>query len=265
MANPFHLPQFLPCRFATTGNVSLTTGSTPLAPDGISVSANDRIAVWQQTVGSANGFYKVVDPGTGSDGTWVRTDDLPMGANNLFFPGSSVYIAEGTANAQTRLTITNTGVITIGTTSITFTQEALLMRTDATSTSIFTVGPFSTAIIWSDAVNMRDFKEISVWFQPITLGSNTQVDLSIQWSDDGSTIPFDDDNGIQQTDFLITNGTDGTFKPKNYVATLTTASGELVADKMILLTFPKKGGSFRFGVKGNHASGTFSGRSLRIS
>lgn len=144
-------------------------------------------------------------------------------------------------------------------------QEAFV-RTDLTSTEIIAATAFTAGtIVWSSAVDTRDFSEISVWFNPTALGSNTEVELYAQWSDDGATIPFDDNNGIQQTDFLVATGTDGSFKPKDYVATLTTATGELVANSIKMLSFPKKGGSFRFGVKGDSATGSFSARSQRLA
>lgn len=142
-----------------------------------------------------------------------------------------------------------------------------LVRTDAGSTEIIALGTAFTSgtIVWSSALDMRDHGEVSVWFGSPNIGSNTQVDLYVQWSDDGSTIPFDDDNGIQQTDFLITTGTNGVFQPKDYVARLTTGGGELVVGAVKMLSFPKKGGSFRFGVMGNSATGTFGARAQRLA
>lgn len=266
MAIPFHLPVLRPCRLATTADIALFIGGAPSPVDGVTPTAGDRIFALRQTSGATAGPYRVVDPGTGADGTWVRTDDVPEGADNILFPGSSFYIAEGTQNARTRVTVVDSGVITVGSTALTLIQEAPLVRTDASSTEIIAATPFTAGtIIWSSALDMRDFKEVTVWFIPTVLGANTVVDLYIQWSDDGTTIPFDDDNGIQQTDFLLTTGTDGTFKPKNYLARLTTATSELVANATKALSYPKKGGSMRFGVKGDNASGSFSARAQRLA
>jgi hypothetical protein len=138
-------------------------------------------------------------------------------------------------------------------------------RTDAASTEIKASGAFSAAIQWTSAVVMRDHKEVSVWFIPTDLGTNTRVDFYVKWSDDGSTIVVGDDDGLQQTDFLISNGTDGSFKVKNYNPYLTTASGELVVNSAKMMTFPKKGGVFYFGVKGTAADGAFSVRAQRLN
>ena len=142
-----------------------------------------------------------------------------------------------------------------------------LVRTDASSTEIIAIGTAFTSgtIVWSSPLEMRDHSEVSVWFGSANIGSNTQVDLYVQWSDDGTTIPLGDDDGIQQTDFLITTGSTGVFQPKDYVARLTTAGGELVAGSIKMLSFPKKGGSMRFGVMGDSATGTFGVRAQRLA
>lgn len=254
-------------RLATTGNVAALAGGAPSPVDGFVPSVGDRVLVWRQSTGSQNGIYEVSVVGTGVDGTWTRVADAPTGSTTAIVPGTTIFVAQGSDNGQTRVVVTNTGVVTIGTTAITFLQEAPLVRTDATSTAIIAAGTSFTSgsIVWSSAVDMRDYSEVSVWFNSTNIGSNTQVDLYVQWSDDGSTIPFDDDNGIQQTDFLLSTGTNGVFQPKDYVARLTTGGGELVVNSVKMLSFPKKGGSMRFGVMGNSATGTFGARAQRLA
>ena len=254
-------------RLATTGNVVLLAGGAPSPVDGFVPSVGDRILVWQQSVGSQNGIYEVSVVGTGSNGTWTRVADAPAGSTTAIIPGTTIFVSQGSDNGQTRVVVTNTGVVTIGTTAITFLQEAPLVRTDATSTAIIAAGTAFTAgtIVWSSALDTRDYSEVSVWFGSANIGANTQVDLYVQWSDDGTTIPFGDDDGIQQTDFLITTGSTGIFQPKDYVARLTTAGGELVVGSIKMLSFPKKGGSMRFGVMGNSATGTFGVRAQRLA
>lgn len=253
-----------PVRAATVSDVSLASGTSPLIVDGVTLGAGNRVAAWNQTLGSENGVYEVLVPGTGSDGIWARAADFDSSPEVT--GGTCFFVQEGTINALTRLTLVTAGTIVLGTTSLSFIQEGPLVRTDATSTEIIAAGtPFTAGtIVWSSQLNTRDYREISVWFNPTSLGSNTQVTLYAQWSDDGTTIPFDDNNGIQQTDFLIANNVDGTFKPKDYQAVLTTASLELAANKIVMLSYPKKGGKFRFGVKGTHASGAFGVRALRL-
>jgi len=251
-----------PCRVATTGDIASFLTATNTV-DGVTLQLGDRVLVWQQSLSSANGIYEVRVVGSGANGEWYRTPDFQTGG---VFAGTRTFIQEGSQNGQTFITVTTTGTITVDSTSLAFVQEAPLVRTDATSTEIIASTTFSNGTItWSSAVNMRDFSEVSVWFNPTNLGANTQVDLFIQWSDDGSTIPFATEDGRQQTDFLLNTGTDGTFKPKDYVARLTTATSELVAGTMKLLSYPKKGGSFRFGVMGDSPTGAYTVRAQRLA
>jgi hypothetical protein len=180
--------------------------------------------------------------------------------------GATYDFGEGTA----AVFVAPVGALVYGTPSLmlnppvgVFYQENFV-RTDAAPTEIVAPATVFTAgtIIWSSTLDVRDHKEVSVWFDPTVLGSNTQVDLYCQWSPDGV---FTDTDGRQQTDFLLLTGTDGTFKSKDYVARLTTATSELVAGEEKLITFPKKGRYFRFGVKGNNASGAFGARAQRLA
>ena len=60
-----------PCRAATTGNVNVTAGSSPLTVDGVTLAAGDRVLVWQQGTPSENGIYRVITPGAANDGQQV--------------------------------------------------------------------------------------------------------------------------------------------------------------------------------------------------
>lgn len=134
-----HLHQ--PVRVATTGNLTATynngasgVGATltnsgtqvALSVDGISLSVNDRVLVWQQTSGAQNGVYVVTTVGSGST-NWVLTRSAD--ANNYdpqtdtgLGGGDYFYVQEGTTGAGDSYVCTNTGTITFGTTAITFAQ-----------------------------------------------------------------------------------------------------------------------------------------------
>lgn len=135
---------------------------------------------------------------------------------------------------------------------------------DAAAAAIIAPGTVFTngTIVWSSELATRGYGEVSFWFLPTDLGSVSSVSLFLQWGE-APGIAWDAVSGLQQTDFLISQGTDGTFVPKDYSATLATGSG-LVANTAKLLSFPVKGGACRFGVRGNHASGAFGVRALRI-
>lgn len=108
-----------PVRAATTSNVGLT-GTAPNTVDGVTLAANDRILVKNQTTGSQNGIYFVQTLGTGANGTWVRALDADTSAEVK--AGLYVYVDQGTTQADTAWVLTTDNPITLDTTSLTFTQ-----------------------------------------------------------------------------------------------------------------------------------------------
>lgn len=98
-------------RAATTANITLSGLQTI---DGISLSANDRVLVKDQTTASANGLY------TAQSGAWVRTTDADTSAEVT--SGLAVMVTEGTTNGDTQWRLTTNDAITLGTTSLVFAQ-----------------------------------------------------------------------------------------------------------------------------------------------
>lgn len=134
-----HLHQ--PVRVATTGNLTATynngtagVGATltnsgtqvALSIDGISLSVNNRVLVWQQTSAAQNGVYVVTTVGSGSTNwvltrasdanTYVPQSDTGLGGGDYF------YVQEGTTGSGDSYVCTNDGAIVFGTTAITFAQ-----------------------------------------------------------------------------------------------------------------------------------------------
>lgn len=107
-----------PVRAATTANIASLAGGAPSTLDGVTLAANDRILVKDQTTGSQNGLYVVTTLGTGANGTWTRATDAD-GVGELV-AGILVVAAEGTTNADTIWELSTDGAITIGVTAITF-------------------------------------------------------------------------------------------------------------------------------------------------
>jgi len=97
-----------PCRVATTANITL---SGEQAIDGVSVVADDRVLVKNQTITSENGIYDV------SATAWVRSPDF-NGARDVV-KGTIVRITEGTANQDLAYEVTSSG-INIGTSALVF-------------------------------------------------------------------------------------------------------------------------------------------------
>lgn len=107
-------------RAATTANITL---SAPQSIDGISVIAGDRVLVKNQTTASANGIYVV------AAGAWTRATDADSAGE--LNGGTTVWVNEGSTQADTGWTVTNDGTVTIGTTSIVWTQTSGLGQISA--------------------------------------------------------------------------------------------------------------------------------------
>ena len=107
---------------------TLTNAGTQVALviDGVTVSVNDRVLVYQQSTQTQNGIYVVTDVGSGST-NWVLTrasdaDTYVINSANGLSEGSSVFVQQGATGAGETYTCNTTGVITFGTTNITFAQ-----------------------------------------------------------------------------------------------------------------------------------------------
>jgi len=107
-------------RVASTGNVSLTSGSSDLEAgdtiDGVTLVAGDRVLLKNQTTASENGIYVAV----ASSGTPARSDDANASADVT--SGMFVWVEEGTSNGDQGYVLTTNNVITLNTTDLTFTQ-----------------------------------------------------------------------------------------------------------------------------------------------
>ena len=107
-------------RVISTSNVNLS-GGTPSTVDGVSLNVNDRILVTGQTTSSQNGLYYVTTVGSGSNGTWTRTNDGNVtGEINA---GMIVMVTEGVTWADTSWKLVTDNPIVIGTTSLVFLQN----------------------------------------------------------------------------------------------------------------------------------------------
>ena len=98
-------------RVATTANITLSGTQTI---DGVSVVADNRVLVKNQTNSSQNGLYLC------KASSWTRTDDLATGADasSVF-----VFISEGSTQAdQGFVCSTDKGSAVVGTNNLTFTQ-----------------------------------------------------------------------------------------------------------------------------------------------
>jgi phage-related tail fiber protein len=98
-------------RAATTANITLSATQTI---DGVAVIAGDRVLVKDQSTASGNGIYVV------AAGAWSRSTDADT--SGKVTAGMFTFVAEGTVNADSGWVLTTNDVITLNTTSLTFTQ-----------------------------------------------------------------------------------------------------------------------------------------------
>ena len=107
---------------------TLTNSGTQAALiiDGITMVVADRVLVYEQTDETQNGIYVVSDVGSVST-NWVLTrasdaDTYVINSADGLSEGSSVFVQQGTTGAGELYTCNTAGVITFGTTNITFAQ-----------------------------------------------------------------------------------------------------------------------------------------------
>ena len=97
-----------------------------LVIDGVTLSVNDRVLIYQQTDQTENGVYVVTDVGSVST-NWILTrasdaDTYVIDSPNGLSEGSTFFVQQGTTGAGETYTCNTSGVITFGTTNITFVQ-----------------------------------------------------------------------------------------------------------------------------------------------
>jgi hypothetical protein len=107
---------------------TLTNAGTQVALviDGVTVSVNDRVLVYQQTTQTQNGIYVVTNVGSGST-NWVLTRSADANTYGIKSPnslgeGDAVFVQQGTTGAGETYVCNTVGTITFGTTNITFVQ-----------------------------------------------------------------------------------------------------------------------------------------------
>jgi len=108
------------CRVVSTTNVTVSNPATAVF-DGVTLSVGDRILLVGQTTASQNGLYNF----QGSASAMTRTADANGTTTDGFASvteGLFTFIPEGTVNAGSGWVLMTSGTITVGTTSLAFTQ-----------------------------------------------------------------------------------------------------------------------------------------------
>lgn len=111
-------------RAASTANVTVTYTATagtsargqitaaPNTLDGVTLAANDRILLKDQSTGAQNGIWAVTTLGTGANGVWDRATDFD--ADIEVTSGAYTFVTEGTVNDNSGWMLTTNDPIIIG-------------------------------------------------------------------------------------------------------------------------------------------------------
>jgi hypothetical protein len=166
-------------RVVTTSNISLS-GGAPSSVDGVALSVNSRVLVNGQGTQTQNGLYLVQTVGTGSNGTWVRTNDTDT--TGEMQSGMVVTVTEGDTYRDTLWTLTTDDPVVLGSSNIAFQQS--------TSFSFGNIAANGTAILANTVGDAVTF----------TAGNN----IAITGNATAKTVTFGV-TGIQSTE--ISNGT----------------------------------------------------------
>lgn len=111
-------------RVATTADGVLASAfANGQTVDGVVLATGNRILIKNQSTGAENGIYTV-----NASGAPTRALDADSGTYIL---GASVWVEEGTTQADTGWVLTTNGPITLGTTSLSFTQNSGLGQVTA--------------------------------------------------------------------------------------------------------------------------------------
>lgn len=143
---------------ATTSTLTNSGAQAALAIDGVTLAANDRVLVKDQTTPAQNGIYVVTNIGSVST-NWVltRSDDASLWSE---LPSAFVFVEKGTANADNGYLFTVDQGGTLGTTAITITQFSGAGQITAgngltkTGNTIDVVGTANRITVAADAVDI---------------------------------------------------------------------------------------------------------------
>lgn len=151
-------------RAASTATVTVTysaTGGTsgrgqitaaPNTLDGVSLAANDRILLKNQSTAAQNGIWVVTTLGSGANGVWDRATDMDADSEatgNVF-----MFVEEGTVNADTGWVLTTNNPIIVGGASGTSLAFAKFSAAATGATKVTATGPGSPGTTWAISHNL---------------------------------------------------------------------------------------------------------------
>lgn len=176
-------------RAGSTANVAITynaTGGTsgrgqitaaPTTLDGVSLAANDRLILKDQSTGAQNGIWVVTTLGSGSNGVWDRAEDFDSDAEVT--SGAFFFITEGTTNGDNGYVLTTNDPITIGGSSGTALTFAQFSGAGAITAGAGLLKTGSTLdIVAADGSITVNSDSITVGLVPLSKGGTNATDAA---------------------------------------------------------------------------------------
>ncbi|MGO0058661.1 hypothetical protein ACTID9_01105 [Brevibacillus fluminis] len=209
------LKQKASVKVATTANITLSGTQTI---DGVAVAIGDRVLVKNQTTASQNGIYVV------ATGAWTRAADADTSAKVT--TGLTVYVEQGTANAQSRWTLATTGTITLGTTALSFILTGGVIGGGANQIPTRSATGVLTADILTNFKKTKSSKDASGIYTVVEYRRIADNTLYMR-----STLSNPDAKGNYQTDTRVFYKLDGATVDTTVTVTLTyDADGDLLSE-----------------------------------
>jgi hypothetical protein len=197
---------------------TLTNAGTQaaLVIDGVTMVVADRVLVYEQTNQTQNGVYVVTDVGSGAT-NWIltRSDDTNtygFDSPEALSEGSTFFVQQGATGAGETYTCNTVGVITFGTTNITFAQVSSAQIYSAgtgltlSSTTFSITNTAVTAATYGNAGAVAQFTvnaqgqltnaaNVSINASSITLGTLANDRTTAASANGASTIVLRDSTG----------------------------------------------------------------------
>jgi hypothetical protein len=257
---------------ATTGNISISNDlMVGDIIDGVTLAATDRVLVKNQSTASENGIYVVQ-----SSGAAIRATDFDQPAE--VDGGDFIFVTGGTVNDNTGWVQTSTGVTTIGTDPIYFTQFSgagtylagngltltgntftidTTVTTDLTSTQTLTNKTLTSPVI-TGAV----FNDGSVVFEGSSADAH-ETTLQVTNPTEDRTITFKDASGTVAFTSDIPSSTDGLSEGSTNVYFTAERAQDAIADAIaagthsnITITYDDNLNKFTFAAENGVADST---------
>lgn len=204
--------------------------------DGISPTVGQRVLIKNQAAPAQNGVYTVTVVGTGAT-NWVLTRATDFDQASEMTAGSMVEVIGGTVNAGTVWTLTTT-IVTVGTTSVTFTSINISTKVDQNGSPIYaadSVGTDSYAITLSPAPAayttgmIINFKAGTANTGACSLNVNSLGAVTIKKQNDQDTATGDIEAGQ-----IVTVAYDGTnFQMQSQLAQANASTGRLTSFQVL--------------------------------